>query len=93
MEHSAAIMEDAGRAMDGNETQHAAKLNDASAEDGRQNNYGRRKRKGNFQEASSRGGRGGGRNNGKRHKKGDMGRGEYLYVLQTQTMHYRAGGL
>ena len=39
-----------------------------------------RKRKGDFHNDRQQFGSRGGRNDGKRHKKGDLGRGEYLYV-------------
>lgn len=80
------MLEDAGRLIDA-----AARSNAAEAErgapdsDSKQNNNGDRKRKGaplDFQprHRNQRGGRGGASNDRKRHKKGDMGRGEYLYV-------------
>lgn len=98
MEHSTAIMEDAGKAIDGRE-QPASSVNttstttrEASASrsdhneggDSRTNNYGRRKRKGDFGDSRMQhGSRRGGRQDNKRHKKGDMGRAEYLYGLKT----------
>lgn len=83
MDHSTAILEDAGKAIDGAKVseQHTdAKPVDYAAE--RQHNSdNRRKRKGDFpsdrQQYGSRGPNGG-RNEPKRHKKGDLGRGEYL---------------
>lgn len=86
MEHSAAIMEDAGKAIDGKDrptaSVNALAPNDSRDEqqDGEQrsNNYERRKRKGDFSDSRMQhGSRRGGRNDNKRHKKGDMGRGEY----------------
>lgn len=95
MELSAAIMEDAGKAIDDTEkptgsvntlstNEHATPDSRNEPNDGEQrtNNYSRRKRKGDFGDARMQhGSRRGGRNDNKRHKKGDMGRGEYLYVL------------
>ena len=93
MEHSTAILEDAGKAIDAAAASSSLKTSldfestNPDNEARPQNNYNRRKRKGGFPDSSmhqgsQRGGRGGGgRNNNKRHKKGDMGRGEYLYVL------------
>lgn len=92
MEHSAAIMEDAGKAIDGAEPSsstapesHSRKHNegDRSNDRGRENNYDRRKRKRDFSDSSVRhGSRGGnrGRQHGdnKRHQKGDLGRAAYL---------------
>ena len=98
MEHSAAIMQDAGKAIDGKGEGEQKKPIDSSSgnmgdsaqasnsrdEGRRTNNYDQRKRKANYHDSSmhhgSRGGRGGGRNDNKRHKKNDMGRGEYLCV-------------
>ena len=93
MEHSAAIMEDAGKAIDGvaptsngareaNEGTVAQEPYSASSQ--RENNYSRRKRKGDFQDSSmrhgsrGRGGKDGGHFDNKRRKKSDMGRAEYL---------------
>ena len=60
-----------------------ASASNAYDEERQANNYNRRKRKGDFHDArqqhGSKGGRGG-RDDNKRHKKGDMGRGDYLYV-------------
>lgn len=95
MEHSTAIMEDAGNAIDGkgkekgsvnalasNGQQDAStSRNDQNTGDRRSNDFNRRKRKGDFGDSRMQhGSRRGGRNDNKRHKKGDMGRGEYLYV-------------
>ena len=92
MEHSNAIMEDAGKATDNAQSSRAATgsnrtrvaSNSEYDQDRKQNNFDRRKRKGDFPDSSmrhgSRGGRDGTRGDNKRHKKGDMGRGEYLYV-------------
>lgn len=85
MEHSTAILEDAGNKIDTiaakPEASSSDKPNDTpngKERDGENS----RKRKGNWQDKSlqhgSRGG--GGRNDNKRHKKGDLGRGEYLCV-------------
>lgn len=89
MEHSTAIMEDAGKAIDGDtkstKAESAGQQGSSNTHDNdrQTNNFNRRKRKADFHDSSmhhgSRGGRGG-RNNGKRHQKGDMGRGEYLYA-------------
>lgn len=87
MEHSTAILEDANKIIE-----KAAKSGEAASgesssktphheKNGRRDHQDdRRKRKGNFKDDTIRHGSGGGRNNNKRHKKGDMGRGEYLYV-------------
>ena len=94
MEHSAAIMEDAGEAIDGknkptgsvntlstNAPDPESPHGDAKDGEQRSNNYSRRKRKGDFSDARMQhGSRRGGRQDNKRHKKGDMGRGEYLYA-------------
>ena len=96
MEHSTAIMEDAGNAIEGATTSKTDsnsrnESSNANAENGKQNNYDRRKRKADFggsgMHHGGRGGRnarGGGPGDNKRHKKGDMGRGEYLYVISPQ---------
>ncbi|EME84829.1 uncharacterized protein MYCFIDRAFT_135121 [Pseudocercospora fijiensis CIRAD86] len=88
MEHSAAILEDATKNIEA-----AAKpgASSSSKPDGKSNDHSRddrrskhddgssRKRKGNWQDKSlQHGSRGGGRNDNKRHKKGDMGRAEYF---------------
>lgn len=98
MEHSAAIMEDAGKAIDGQDKPSGSvnvlasndspqRLND---DEQRTNNYNRRKRKGDFGDARMQhGSRRGGRDDHKRHKKGDMGRAEYLYAL-TSSMSFSA---
>ncbi|KAK4561670.1 tRNA pseudouridine synthase 1 [Recurvomyces mirabilis] len=75
MEHSQAIMQDAGKVVDA-----ATKANDNNEkvdyndERGQHNDKRSQKRKADGQQYGSRGGR----NDGKRHKKGDMGRGEYF---------------
>lgn len=96
MEHSHAVLQDAGNAIEGasksqqeapvqsskmDSAEHKNQSNDKSSDRDRD----QRKRKGNFKDSrmqhGSRGGRGGGgggRNDNKRHKKGDMGRSEYL---------------
>ncbi|KAK4625988.1 tRNA pseudouridine synthase 1 [Fulvia fulva] len=93
MDHSTAILDDAGKKID-----NAAKASssDRNGESSRSNNDrgekrhdkpyqsrhnqgNDRKRKGNFNDSSMHhGSRRGGRNDNKRHKKGDMGRGEYF---------------
>jgi hypothetical protein len=92
MDHSTAIMEDAGKAIDKAAAPPAADpalAQDAGAEqpsgDGEQasnNDNQQRKRKGNFPDSSIRhGSRKGGRQSdgdNKRHKKVDMGRADYL---------------
>ena len=98
MEHSTAIMQDAGKAIDqaakqpnhdgdsndkeeGRSNRGKASTSSVYDEDRQTNNYNRRKRKVDFHDArqqhGSKGGRGG-RDDNKRHKKGDMGRGDYL---------------
>lgn len=84
MEHSQAIMADAGKTID--EVAHANEQNDGNPTVDVQDSDKlsdeqamSRKRKGDFQESrSQRGGRRGGRNDNRRHPKGDMGRSEYL---------------
>lgn len=85
MEHSTAILEDAKRTIDNaaksgeagsGESSHKASHNEKNER--RDNQDDRRKRKGNFKDDSVRQGGGRGRNDNKRHKKGDLGRGEYL---------------
>lgn len=89
MEHSTAIMEDAGDAIDGKRSpkQPVNTLSEDSkdkhanenCQEERTNNYDRRKRKRDFDDSRMQhGSRKGGRNDNKRHKKGDLGRGEYL---------------
>ncbi|KAK0897257.1 tRNA pseudouridine synthase 1 [Friedmanniomyces endolithicus] len=87
MEHSTAALGDVGKAVDGGN-----KMSDTRPEhtdeqgadhdaEPHQNSDDRRKRKGNFSAPSGRqqhGSRGGGRNDDKRHKKGNMGRGDYF---------------
>jgi tRNA pseudouridine38-40 synthase len=92
MEHSTAIMEDAGKAING-KIEHQTPVNTAippdaesqssqreeTGDDRSSNNYSRRKRKGDFGDARMQhGSKRGGRNDNKRHKKGDLGRAEYL---------------
>ncbi|KAF2171704.1 hypothetical protein M409DRAFT_63318 [Zasmidium cellare ATCC 36951] len=89
MEHSTAILEDAKNAIEGaaqsapgpdaaESSKSREKRSDEGDED-RSNNYGRRnKRKGNFHDKNMQHGSRGGRNDSKRHKKGDMGRAEYF---------------
>ncbi|KAK5174734.1 tRNA pseudouridine synthase 1 [Saxophila tyrrhenica] len=85
MDHSAAIMEDAGKRVDDAATdavqeRSSTSRSTTSARDGRSNNFNQRKRKGDFQNAGrnqgSRKGRGGGAHDDTRHKRGDMGRGD-----------------
>lgn len=91
MEHSTAILEDAKKTIEGAaqsapaaNTAESSKSRDRRADNedkGRSNDHGRRnKRKGNFHDSNLQHGSRGGRNNNKRHKKGDLGRAEYLYV-------------
>lgn len=88
MEHSAAIMEDAGAAVDGKAVNGSPPPDNDSGRGERTNNYGRRKRKGNFSDRGrkqgSRKGRDEWTHDNKRAKKSDMGRGEYLYVPNVQ---------
>lgn len=89
MEHSTAIMEDAAKVVE--KSAAAAPDKAQQADDGKPDHYNEerwqnnRKRKADFREGSGRqqhGSRGarGGRNDGKRHQNGGLGRGEYLYV-------------
>ncbi|KAK3703629.1 tRNA pseudouridine synthase 1 [Vermiconidia calcicola] len=86
MEHSTAIMEDAGNAIEGgSRNDNKSNKSEGSRRGGQENNYNQRKRKGEFSNAGRKqGGRGRGRGRGghdddnKRHKKSDMGRGEYF---------------
>lgn len=84
MEHSAAIMEDAGAAVDGKAVNGPDSAGKDSSRGERTNNYERRKRKGNFSDRGRRQGSRKGRDDwshdNKRYKKSDLGRGEYLYV-------------
>lgn len=91
MEHSTAILEDASNAIEGAaksppvpSTAESSKSRDRTddGEGDRSNDHERRgKRKGNFNNDRCKGhGSRGGRGNNKRHKKGDLGRAEYLYV-------------
>nr|POF17126.1 trna pseudouridine synthase 1 [Quercus suber] len=79
MEHSHAILEDAGQTIDKAMEDHSSRpsggeQNGNKAKDGRGH-----KRKGNFHDTRMRhGSQRGGRNDNKRHKKGDLGRGEYF---------------
>lgn len=94
MEHSSAIMQDAGKAIDGSaRNENESNKAEGSRRGGQQNNCSQRKRKGEFSNAGRNqgsrgrgGGRGGHHDDNKRHKKGDMGRGEYLYVARGQTI-------
>lgn len=88
-------MEDAGKAVDkaGQSAATSAVKKEAAddvhsdrkaniyADERESNNHNRRKRKADYPDARQRFGSRGGRNDGKRHQKGDMGRGEYLYVI------------
>ncbi|KAF7196252.1 tRNA pseudouridine synthase 1 [Pseudocercospora fuligena] len=88
MEHSAAILEDANKNVEAAakpEASSSSKADDKRADHSRDDRRSRhdgensRKRKGNWQDKSlQHGSRGGGRNDNKRHKKGDMGRAEYF---------------
>ncbi|KAK5133216.1 hypothetical protein LTR08_008051 [Meristemomyces frigidus] len=91
MEHSTAIMDDAGKTVDQaakqaapapaikNESRDTDNSNTtAGDQDNQADNDNRRKRKSDFPDARQRFGGKGGRNDGKRHQKGDMGRGEYF---------------
>ena len=85
MEHSAAILEDANKSIEAaasrdNPTESSKMDKDAAADGNNEhptNNYSRRKRKA-FADSSMRHGSKGGFDNRKRHKKGDLGRSEYL---------------
>lgn len=88
MEHSTAILEDAKRTIDNaakavqtSTGESSSKTSHHEKSERRDHQDDRRKRKGNFKDDTIRHGGGGGRNNNKRHKKGDLGRGEYLYVF------------
>jgi tRNA pseudouridine38-40 synthase len=87
MEHSNAILQDASNKID--DAARSAPAPDPSQSNGAASGQNEkksddrrdeRKRKGNWQNSSMHHGSRGGRNDNKRHKKGDMGRGEYLYV-------------
>ncbi|KAK5127991.1 hypothetical protein LTR85_005108 [Meristemomyces frigidus] len=90
MEHSAAIMQDAGKTVEkaGEQSSSAApnkneqsgetSKGNAYDEDRKANEQNRRKRKNEFPDSRQRFGSKGGRGDGKRHQKGDMGRGEYF---------------
>lgn len=95
MEHSTAILEDAKNSIEGAaqsapgadvaESRKSREKRSDEGDEDRSNNYGRRnKRKGNFHDKNMQHGSRGGRNDSKRHKKGDMGRAEYLYVETLQ---------
>lgn len=89
MDHSTAILERAGDAIEAGAKEAVEQMENTSgdkaktATDGddgdREDNDKRGKRKRDFPDHSIRQG-GRGRNDGKRHKKGDMGRGDYLYA-------------
>jgi hypothetical protein len=90
MEHSTAIMEDAGNALEGAAASSAPDFKPSSNSDEsfQENNFDRRKRKRDFSESSMQhGGRGFKRQredsprNDKRRQRGDMGRKAYLYVI------------
>lgn len=92
MDHATAILEDAGKAIDKSAgqqqpenaapkpeaTTHATET--AGDDDSRAKSDNPRKRKGNYPDYSIRqgGGRGRANDDNKRHKKGDMGRADYL---------------
>lgn len=102
MEHSNAILEDAGKAIDAAASSLPMAENsdtishpaEDSSDSRRLDKHNNRKRKADFPDArmryGSRKGKGDGRDNrsgdDRRHKKGDMGRGEYLYVAIHQTI-------
>lgn len=97
MEHSTAILEDAGKKIDNAAAEQKPKREDQSDHASSSRTNGKkfdnrrddRKRKGNWNDNSVRqGGRGGKFNDNKRHKKSDLGRGDYLYV--TFDEHERA---
>jgi tRNA pseudouridine38-40 synthase len=100
MDHSAAILHDAGKNTDNAAAESAPqreKRPDAHSSSNSSNRHGKnsdnrrddRKRKGTWNDNSVRhGGRGGKFQDNKRHKKGDMGRSEYLYV---SIMQYASG--
>lgn len=93
MEHSAAILDDASKAIEAaasvaQSEHHGAREAGAEDESQQRNNYDRRKRKHDGSEHNTQRGRGG-RNDNKRHKKGDMGRAEYLYVLSELALIHR----
>ena len=101
MEHSRAIMEDAGQAIEGDASSSKASdapnkqtqlRNSSSDGDRKTNNYERRKRKGDFHDSSMRHGSKRGRfddsRDNRRNKKSDLGRGEYLYVFFPQPQSY-----
>lgn len=93
MEHSAAILEDASNTIEtaaksatADDQATSSKMDQSEKtsdrKDGKSNNNDRNKRKRDFPDSSMHhGSRRGGRNDNKRHKKGDMGRSEYLCVL------------
>lgn len=85
MEHSTAILEDANKSIEAaaskDKPTESSKMDKDAPADGSNehptNNYSRRKRKA-FADSSMRHGSRGGFDKHKRHKKGDMGRSEYL---------------
>ncbi|EMC99262.1 hypothetical protein BAUCODRAFT_129467 [Baudoinia panamericana UAMH 10762] len=92
MDHSTAILEDARKVVenaggeparptvDAGEQPSKPTSNEAAhdGDEGRQNNYSRRKRKADYPDARQQYGSKGGHDDNKRHKKGDLGRGEYF---------------
>lgn len=90
MEHSQAVMEDAGKSLAAGEREAAKRTGETvdSAAEGKRHHDARHGKKragewaGDRQQCGSRGGGDGrgGRHDGKRAKKGDMGRVAYLYV-------------
>ena len=91
MDHSQAIMEDAGKAVEAGERAAAASRSSKPVDyDGerRENNDNRRKRNSDWSHDRQQYGSRGARNDNKRHKKGDMGRAEYLYVHHIPWIKY-----
>lgn len=89
MEHSAAILEDAGKTVDnaaGNASKDDSKPSESSSEHrenkSSDNRREDRKRKGNWNDSSVRHGKKGKFDDNRRNKKGDMGRTDYLCVSQ-----------
>jgi len=96
MDHSTAVLDDSRETVEGAAASSKAETTDKvdyAAERAQHSDDRSRKRKGDWpsdrqqfgSRGGSRGGRGG-RGDSKRHKKGDLGRGEYLYVSHTK-MH------